>query len=57
MLAYTLMRYKLGNFRYDGLDTKKAPGAPPLVRQEMDDGLKTTILNATPEDVGYDTPL
>lgn len=51
------MRYKLGNFRYDGLDTKKAPGAPPLVRQEMDDGLKTTILNATPEDVGYDTPL
>ena len=48
---------RFSQYGYDGLDTKKAPGAPPIVTQEMDDWLKTTILNATPEDFGYDTPL
>lgn len=42
---------------YDGLDTKKAPGAPPLITPEMDSWLKTTVLQATPENFGYDTPL
>jgi transposase len=42
---------------YDGLDTKKAPGAPPIITPEMDNWLKTTVLQATPENFGYDTPL
>jgi transposase len=42
---------------YAGLDTKKAPGAPPLVTEEMDAWLKRTVLDAPPEDFGYDTPL
>ena len=48
---------RVSQYGYDGLDTKQAPGAPPMVTPEMDDWLKTTILNATPEDFGYDTPL
>ncbi len=42
---------------YDGLDTKKAPGAPPIITPGMDNWLKTTVLQATPENFGYDTPL
>ncbi|WP_295400608.1 IS630 family transposase [uncultured Thiocystis sp.] len=42
---------------YDGLDTKKAPGAEPVVTKAMDDWLKETVLNSTPEDFGYDTNL
>lgn len=42
---------------YDGLDTKKAPGAAPVVTEEMDCWLKQTVLEATPEVFGYETPL
>ena len=50
----------LNRFRtngYAGLDTKKAPGAPPIVTEEMDIWLKKTVLESTPEDFGYDTTL
>ena len=42
---------------YDGLDTQKAPGAEPVVTKVMDDWLKETVLNSTPEDFEYDTHL
>ena len=42
---------------YEGLKTRKAPGAPPIITREMDDWLKTTVLGSTPEDFGYETPL
>jgi transposase len=42
---------------YAGLDTKKAPGAPPLVTEEMEVWLKRTVLESRPEHFGYDTPL
>jgi transposase len=42
---------------YEGLKTRKAPGAPPIITKEMDDWLKTTVLSSTPEAFGYDTPL
>lgn len=42
---------------YAGLETKKAPGAEPVVSEEMDVWLKQTVLETTPEAFGYDTPL
>lgn len=42
---------------YAGLDTKKAPGSPPIVTDEMDEWLKQTILDLSPEHFGYDTAL
>lgn len=42
---------------YAGLDTKKAPGAEAIVTEEMDEWLKQTVLNLTPEQFGYDTTL
>jgi len=42
---------------YEGLETKKAPGAEPVVTAEMDSWLKQTVLETTPEAFGYDTPL
>jgi transposase len=42
---------------YEGLETRKAPGCPPLITKEMDAWLKDTVLNNTPEDFDYDTPL
>jgi transposase len=42
---------------YEGLQTRKAPGAPPVVTGDMDQWLKKTILEFIPEDFGYDTPL
>lgn len=42
---------------YEGLETKKAPGAEPVVTDEMDAWLKQTVLETTPEAFGYDTPL
>ena len=42
---------------YDGLETQKAPGMPPLVTKEMDQWLKDTVVQKTPEDFGYETPL
>jgi transposase len=42
---------------YPELETKKAPGSPPEITEEMDDWLKDTVLNYRPEDFGYDTAL
>ena len=42
---------------YEGLETRKAPGSPPLITEEMDEWLEDTVLKKTPEDFGYDTPL
>jgi transposase len=42
---------------WDGLETKKAPGAEPVVTAEMDAWLKRTVLESAPEDFGYDTRL
>lgn len=42
---------------YDGLNTKKAPGSPPIITSKMDEWLKKTIISHTPLDFGYDTPL
>ncbi|MBK8536643.1 MAG: helix-turn-helix domain containing protein [Candidatus Competibacteraceae bacterium] len=50
----------LRQYREEGenaLDTRKAPGSPPVMTSEIDDGLKKTILHSTPEDHGYDTVL
>lgn len=50
-----LKRYR--EHGYDGLDTKKAPGAEPVITEEMDGWLKRTVLELTPEAFGYDTTL
>ena len=50
-----LKRYR--EHGYDGLDTKKAPGAEPVITEEMDVWLKRTVLELTPEAFGYDTTL
>ena len=50
----------LRNYRERGetaLDTQKAPGGPVVITPEMDQWLKETILNSTPQDHGYDTVL
>jgi transposase len=50
-----LKRYRAHG--WDGLDTKKAPGAEPVVTPEMDAWLKRTVLELAPGDFGYDTRL
>jgi transposase len=50
-----LKRFKIEG--YEGLDTRKAPGAEPVVTEQMDAWLKQTVLESTPEDFGYETPL
>ncbi|NCC33534.1 MAG: hypothetical protein EOM24_16185, partial [Chloroflexia bacterium] len=42
---------------YDGLESHQAPGAPPIITEDMDEWLKKMVLNFTPEDFGYQTPL
>jgi transposase len=42
---------------YPALESRMAPGASPLITQEMDEWLKQTVLNRTPVDFGYDTTL
>ena len=42
---------------YEGLETKKAPGASPIITEEIDACLKRIVLEATPEDYGYDAIL
>ena len=42
---------------YEGLDTTKAPGARPMVTEEIEAWLKWTVLETSPEDFGYDTTL
>ena len=41
----------------EALDTQSAPGAPPVITEEMDRWLKTVVLTTTPVDHGYDTRL
>jgi transposase len=41
----------------EGLDTKKAPGVPLMITPDIDQWLRQTILNSTPEAHGYDTVL
>jgi transposase len=48
-------RYNRGG--YESLDTATAPGAEPRITSEMDKFIKEIILNETPVDYGYDTPL
>jgi transposase len=50
-----LKRYRQDG--YAGLDTKKAPGAEPVVTAEMDAWLAQTVLERTPQAFGYDTTL
>jgi transposase len=50
----------LNAYRQNGdqaLDTRKAPGKPPVITQEIERWLKRTVLHATPVDYGYDTEL
>jgi transposase len=42
---------------FTGLETQKAPGAKPVITQEMDVWLRETVLQTTPEAYGYDTRL
>jgi transposase len=39
------------------LDTRQAPGSPPVITPDIDQWLKETILHSTPQDQGYDTLL
>lgn len=41
----------------DALDTQAAPGAAPVITEEMDRWLKGVVLNTTPQNHGYDTRL
>jgi transposase len=41
----------------DALDTKKAPGATPIIAPEIDVWLRDVIVNSTPRKFGYDTEL
>jgi transposase len=41
----------------DALDTRKAPGSPPVITADIDHWLKETILHSTPQHPGYDTLL
>ena len=40
-----------------GLQTRAAPGAEPLITAQMDQWLRETVLHSTPVDHGYDTVL
>ena len=47
-------------YRYGGdeaFDTRKAPGAAPIITRKIEHWLKRTILHSTPADHGYDTEL
>jgi transposase len=48
-------QYKEG--RDEALDTKKAPGATPIITPEIDAWLKDVIVNSTPRKFGYDIEL
>lgn len=47
-----LRRFREGG--YEALDTQYAPGADPMITQEMAQWLKTTVTSKRPEDYGYD---
>lgn len=42
---------------YSALETGKAPGAKPIITPAMDQWLKQTVLQSTPDQHGYDTVL
>jgi transposase len=42
---------------YEALDTCIAPGAEPVISEEMDAWLEWVVLSHNPTDYGYDTPL
>ena len=50
-----LRRYRAGGMK--GLETQKAPGAPAVITEKMDEWLRQTVTGSTPVDHGYDTPL
>ena len=50
-----LRRYRADGL--EGLETRAAPGAAPLITAEMDQWLRETVLQSTPEEHGYDTVL
>ena len=50
-----LNRFKIDG--YQGLETRKAPGMRPVITKAMDEWLKKTVLDSTPDDHGFDTPL
>lgn len=50
-----LKSYKTGG--YPALETRKPPGAEPIITPAMEQWLKQTVLNSTPVHYGYDTLL
>ena len=50
-----IKRYERGG--YDLLDTRTAPGAEPVITQEMDTALREIVVKENPTDYGYDTQL
>jgi transposase len=42
---------------YEALDTRIAPGAEPILSEEMDAWLEWVVLSRNPTDYDYDTPL
>ena len=50
-----LKRYDQGG--YEALESRKPPGAKPLITPEMEGGLEERVLNSTPVEHGYDTNL
>ena len=50
-----LKRYEEGG--YEALESRKPPGAKPLITREMEGWLEETVLNSTPVQHGYDTNL
>jgi transposase len=50
-----LKRYDEGG--YEALESRRPPGAKPLITREMEGWLEETVLNSTPVQHGYDTNL
>jgi transposase len=50
-----LKKYDEGG--YEALESRKPPGAKPVITQEMEVWLEETVLNSTPVEHGYDTNL
>ena len=50
-----LKRYDRGG--YEALESRRPPGAKPVISREMEGWLEETVLNSTPVQHGYDTSL
>jgi transposase len=50
-----LKRYDEGG--YEALESRRPPGAKPLITREMESWLEETVLSSTPVEHGYDTNL